>query len=177
MDAKREREPTAMKNPVDVERTSDREVTVRRTIDGPVHLVFEAWTNADLFRRWWVPKSFGVTLLACELDARTGGTYRLVFGHGGSTMDFFGRYLEVTPHARIVWTNEEGGDGGAVTTATFEEKDGKTFVVVRDLYPSKEALDAGAGAMAAMGETLQQLDELVAGLASSVSRGASPPDR
>lgn len=143
------------------ERTSDREITVRRTFDAPARLVFEAWTRAELFRRWWVPKSFGLTLLSCEIDARVGGKYRLVFQHEGSTMDFFGTYLEVVPSSRLVWTNEEGTDGETVTTVTFEENDGATVVVLRDRYASKEALEA-SGATGAMSETLDQLDDLLA---------------
>ncbi len=149
-----------------VERKSDREVVVTRTVDGPAHLVFEAWTKAELFARWWVPKSAGLTLLSCAIDARVGGTYRLVFRHPASEqpMAFFGTYIEVMPHSRLVWTNEEAGEAGAVTTVTFEEKDGKTLVVVRDLYPSKEALDAGIGSTDGMGETFDQLDALLVAL-------------
>jgi uncharacterized protein YndB with AHSA1/START domain len=159
MDARREREPSPMKH-VTVERTSERELVVTRTFDAPARLVFEAWTRAELFKQWWVPKSMGMTLRSIEMDVRTGGRYRLGFGDG---MDFFGRYLEVTPPARLVWTNEESGDAGPVTTVTFEEKNGKTLLVLRELYPSKEALDAaGTGAADAMGETFQQLDELLA---------------
>ena len=143
MDARRESEPTPMKNRTTVERKSERELVVTRTFNGPARIVFEAWTKPELFKRWWVPKSFGMSLLSCEMDVRVGGTYRLVFGLDGSKpMAFFGRYLEVTPHSRLVWTNDEGGDGGAVTTVTFEEKDGKTLLVLHELYPSKEALDA-----------------------------------
>src|SRR5262245_44126818 len=127
MDASRKIDPTPTKNPTTVERKSEREVVVTRTINGPARLVFEAFTRAELFRQWWVPKSFGLTLLSCELDVRVGGGYRLLFAHEGSEgMAFHGRYLEVTPHSRLVWTNDEGGDGGAVTTVTFEEKGGKT---------------------------------------------------
>src|SRR5262245_245621 len=134
MDARRETEPTATKNRTTVERKSEREVVVTRTINGPVRIVFEAWTKPELFKRWWIPKSFGMSLLSCEMDVRTGGTYRLVLSHGGSEpMAFFGRYIEVTPLKRLVWTNEEGGEGGAVTTVTFEENAGKTLVVLRDL--------------------------------------------
>jgi uncharacterized protein YndB with AHSA1/START domain len=159
MDARRESEPSPMKH-VTVERTSERELVVTRTFDAPARLVFEAWTRAELFRRWWLPKSMGMTLRSIEMDVRTGGRYRLGFGNG---MDFFGRYLEVTPPARLVWTNEESGDAGSITTVTFEEKNGKTLLVLRELYPSKEALDAaGTGAADAMGETFQQLDELLA---------------
>src|SRR5262249_46488149 len=159
MDARRQSEPTVTKNPTTVERKSERETVVTRTINGPARIVFEAFTKPELFKRWWVPKSFGLTLLSCELDVRVGGTYRLVFSHNGSDMAFFGRYIEVTPHSRLVWTNDEGGDEGAVTTATFEENAGKTLLVMHDLYPSKEALDAGIGSTGGMGETLDQLDE------------------
>ncbi|HTJ84670.1 MAG TPA: SRPBCC family protein [Polyangiaceae bacterium] len=166
MDTNRESEPKPMKNPTTVDRKSERELVVTRTVDGPARLVFEAWTNPRLLERWWVPKSFGLSLLSCEADARVGGKYRLVFSHGGSTMEFFGRYLEVTPHTRLVWTNDEDKDGGPVTTVTFEEKGGKTLLVVHDLYPSKEALDQAiaSGATSGMPETLDQLNELLTAL-------------
>src|SRR6476646_9719226 len=143
MDARRESEPTPMKNRTKVERKSERELVVTRTFNAPARIVFEAWTKAELFKRWWVPKSFGLTLVSCEMDVRVGGRYRLVFNHAASPqpMEFFGTYIEVTPHSRLVWTNDEGGEGGAVTTVTFEETDGATRVVVHELYPSKEALD------------------------------------
>jgi len=167
MDARRESEPIPMKNRTTVERKSEREIVVTRTINGPARIVFEAWTKPELFERWWVPKSFGLSLLSCELDVRVGGRYRLVFSHEGSEMAFYGRYLEVIPHARLVWTNEEGGDDGAVTTVTFEDQGGKTRVVMHDLHPSKEALDA-SGSTDAMHETFEQLDELVISLGASV---------
>jgi uncharacterized protein YndB with AHSA1/START domain len=152
-----------MKTRTTVERTSEREVVVTRSFDAPARIVFEAWTKPELFKLWWVPKSMGMFLRSCEMDVRVGGRYRLVFGHDASSTDaFFGTYVEVTPHSRLAWTNEEGGDGGSVTTVTFEEKGGRTLVVVRELYPSKEALDAaGTGAAEAMRETFGQLDELL----------------
>lgn len=151
-----------------VQKTSDREVVVTRTFDAPARLVFEAWTKPELFKQWWVPRSMGMTLRSCELDVRTGGTYRLVFGDDpANTMAFFGRYLDVVPDQRIVWTNDEGGDAGSVTTATFEERDGRTLLVLTERYPTKEALDeAGTGAQDAMGETFAQLDVLLAELAT-----------
>ena len=153
----------AAKHRTTVERTSDRELVVTRMFDGPPHLVFEAWRNPELFKRWWVPRSMGMTLESCEMDVRTGGKYRLRFGGG---MDFFGRYIEVTPPSRIVWTNEEGGENGSITTVTFEDKGGRTLLVMSELYPSKEALDAaGTGAADATHETFEQLDELLATLA------------
>jgi uncharacterized protein YndB with AHSA1/START domain len=161
-------EPGPVKNRTTVERTSDREVVVTRTINGPARLVFEAFTRAELFRRWWVPRSMGMTLLSCELDARVGGKYRLVFDHSPEPVAFFGSYVEVQPYSRLAWTNEEGGEGGSVTTVTFEEQGGRTLVVLRESYPSKEALDAaGTGAADAMVETFDQLDELLVALGES----------
>jgi len=165
MDERRDSEATPTKNQTTVERKSDRELVVTRTVNGPARLVFEAWTKADLFRRWWVPKSYGLNLLSCEIDVRVGGQYRLAFLHEGATMEFFGTYLEVVPHSRLVWTNEEGDGGKTITTVTFEEKAGQTLLVVHDLYPSKEAVDSGA--TGALPETLDQLDELLASLGPS----------
>jgi len=169
MDARRESEPTPMKNRTTVERKSERELVVTRTFNGPARIVFEAWTKPELFRQWWVPKSMGMSLLSCEMDVRVGGKYRLEFEP--DAMAFFGTYLEVAPHSRLVWTNEEGGEGGPVTTVTFEEKGGKTLLVVHELHSSKEALDAaGTGAADAMVETFAQLDELLLTLGASVGR-------
>ena len=173
MDASRGSEPTRTTSPATVERKSERELVVTRTINAPARIVFEAFTKAELFKRWWVPKSFGLSLLSCELDVRVGGTYRLVFSHKGSEpMAFHGRYIEVTPHSRLVWTNDEGDDGGAVTTVTLEEKGGKTRLVMHDLYPPTEALDAAiaSGSTSGMPESLEQLDELVVTLVASSGR-------
>ena len=165
MDAKRESE--TMKNHTTVERRSEREMVVTRTVNAPARIVFEAWTRPELFRRWWVPKSMGMSLRSCEMDVRVGGKYRLEFEPDG--MAFFGTYLEVTPHSRLVWSNEEGGERGPVTTVTFEDKGGKTLLVLHELYPSKEALDAaGTGAADAMSETFEQLDALLVILGASV---------
>ena len=158
-------------NRTTVERRSDREVVVTRTFDAPARIVFEAWTNPTLFKQWWVPRSMGMTLRSCELDVRTGGQYRLVFGDDpANPVAFFGKYLDVVPNQRIVWTNEEDGADGSVTTVTFEEKDGKTTLVLSELYPTKEALDAaGTGAQDAMHETFVQLDELLSSLAATAA--------
>ncbi len=166
MDAKRDSEPT--KNRTTVERRSEREVVVTRTFNAPPHIIFEAWTKPELFKQWWAPKSIGMTLQSCELDVRVGGGYRLVFSNG---MAFFGKYLEVTPHSRLVWTNDESGDSGPITTVTFEEKGDKTLLVLRELYPSKDALDAaGTGAAEGLGEMFEQLDELLVTLTASAQR-------
>jgi uncharacterized protein YndB with AHSA1/START domain len=165
MDATRESEPTPMKSRTTVERTSDREVVVTRTFNAPARIVFEAWTTPELFKQWWVPKSMGMALRSCEMDVRVGGTYRLAFEPDG--VAFFGTYREVTRPSRLVWTNEEGGEGGSVTTVTFEERDGKTLLAMNELYPSKEALDAaGTGAADATVETFAQLDDLLVTLSA-----------
>jgi uncharacterized protein YndB with AHSA1/START domain len=160
-----------MKNRTTVERKSERELVATRTFNGPARIVFQAWTTPELFQRWWVPKSFGLTLLSCEADFRVGGRYRLVFSRpeAPEPMAFFGTYLEVTPHSRLVWTNEEGGESGQVTTVTFEERGGQTLVVVQDLYPSKEALDEAiaSGATGALPEQFEALDELLVTLVAS----------
>ena len=166
MDAGTSNQPSPLQDRTSAQRRSERELVVTRTINAPPRLVFEAWTQAELFQRWWVPKSCGLTLLSCELDVRVGGAYRLVFRHPAAPepMAVHGRYLEVTPPSRLVWTNEEAGGNGQVTTVTFEEKDGKTLLVMRDLYPSKEALDeaVSSGSTSGIDETLNQLDELLA---------------
>jgi uncharacterized protein YndB with AHSA1/START domain len=154
-----------VKNSTTVERKSERELVVTRTIDGPQRLVWEAWTRPELFRRWWVPKSAPISLLSCEMDVRIGGSYRLEFSFGGQTMAFFGRYLEVTPCSRLSWTNDEGGEAAAaITTVTLEERDGKTLLTMGDLRPSKEALDAAlaSGSTDGTPETMDQLEALVA---------------
>ena len=164
MDARNESQPMPMKNQTTAERKSDRELVITRTVNGPARIVFEAWTKAELLKQWWVPKSAPLTLLSCEADVRVGGSYRLVFSFQGSEMAFFGTYREVTPHSRLVWTNEEAGDAGQVSTLTLQEKAGKTLVVLHELYPSKEALDAAlaSGSQAGTLETFEQLDEFVA---------------
>ena len=170
MDAGKESES----NPTTVERTSEREMVVRRTFNGPARIVFAAWTTPALLMRWWMPKSIGISFISCEVDARTGGTYRFVFGHPatGQPVAFFGRYIEVTPHARLVWTNDEGGEGGAVTTVTFEERGAETLVVLHDLYPSKEALDEAiaSGNTSGISDQFAQLDALLVTLSAGAGR-------
>jgi len=160
-----------MNNPTAVERKSEREMVVTRTFNAPARLVFEAWATPELIKRWWTPKSFGITFVSCAADVRTGGTYRFVFSHPDfeQPMAFFGRYVEVTPHSRIVWTNEEGSEG-PITTVTFEEQDGKTLLVMSELYPSKEALDealaTGSTGTSGAPEQFELLDEVLSTLVS-----------
>lgn len=165
----RESKPAAMVNPTTVDRKSERELVVTRSFNGPVHIVFEAWTKPELFKRWWVPRSAPMSLLSCEMDVRVGGRYRLVFSMASQTMEFLGKYLEVVACSRLVWTNDEGGETGAITTVTFEEKGGETLVVMHDLYPSKEALDAAIASEStgAPVEQFEQLDELLITLGPS----------
>jgi len=165
MDARRESEPTPVKNRTTVERKSEREFVVTRTFNGPARLVYEAWTKPELLMQWWAPKSMGsgMSLVSCEADVRVGGKYRFVFAN---KMEFFGKYIEVTPHSRLVWTNEEGG-GEVVTTVTFEEKGGKTLLVLNERHPSKEAVDEAIGFGEGLRETFEQLDELLVTVGAS----------
>jgi len=151
-------------NDTTTDRRSERELVVTRVFDAPARIVFEAWTKPELLMRWWAPKSFGITFLSCDLDVRPGGTYKFVFGHpeSGQPMAFVGRYVEVKPHTRLAWTNEESGDG-FVTTVSFEERDGKTQLVLQDLYPSKEALDEAlaSGTVSGYPEQFDELDAVL----------------
>ena len=166
MDAASEEKTPPTKGRTHMERTSGREFVVTRSFAVPAHIVFAAWTRPELFKRWWMPRSVtGVSLISCDLDVRTGGKYRLEFSAGGSeTMAFYGKYLEVVPNERIVWTNDEGEEG-AITTVTFEDQDGKTLLTFHEAYPSSEALEeALQGSAAGLPEQLDQLDELLSGM-------------
>lgn len=174
MDARRDADSMSARNHTTAERKSERELVVTRTFNAPARTVFEAWTRPELLTRWWAPKAFGVSFLSCEADVRVGGRYRFVFAHPASKqpMEFFGRYLEVLPHSRLSWTNDEGGHGGPITTVTFDDKGGKTLLVMCDLHPSKEALDRAiaSGSTNGAGETFGQLDELLVALGTSAGR-------
>ena len=167
MDALRKTEPMP-KWETTTDRRSDREVVVTRTFNAPARIVFDAWTKPELIMKWWTPASFGITFISCEADVRTGGTYRFVMGHPSfdQPMAFHGRYIEVVPPKKIVWTNEEGGEDGSVSTVTFEEKDGKTLLVLTDVYPSKAALDEAmaSGGIGGFPEQFNQLDALLESL-------------
>jgi len=154
--------PERARNPTTVARKSERELVVTRSFDSPARAVFDAWTRPELFKLWWAPRSTGVALSACEIDARTGGGYRITFGDGGSAaMTFFGRYLEVTPPTRLVWTNEESGDA-PLTTVTFEARGERTLLVLSELYRSADRVaDAVAGMQAMTPEQFAQLDEVL----------------
>lgn len=167
MNAQENQGSDTQKNATAVDRRSDRELVTTRTFDAPARLVFQAWTTPSLFQRWWVPKSFGLTLLSYEAEIRVGGKYRLVFSHpeAPEPMAFFGTYREVVQDSRLVWTNEEGGDDHQITTVTFQERDDRTLVEVTDLYPSKEALDEAlaSGSTGALPLQFEQLDQVLAG--------------
>ncbi len=155
--------PGGEQHGMSVERRGDRELVVTRTFNAPPSTAYRAWSQPELFQRWWVPKSAsGISLVSCDMDVLTGGKYRLEFGAGGSdTMAFYGKYLEVVPNERIVWTNDEVEEG-AVTTVTFEDQGGKTLLTFHEIYASKEALEeALQGSATALPEQLEQLDELL----------------
>ena len=153
--------PAGTRRTTSTKRKSSREVAVRRIFDAPARLVFEAWTQPELFRQWWVPKSLGLVLLCLEQDVRVGGGYRLVFDLGEmKTMVCFGTYIDVTALSRLAWTNEESDDA-AVTTVTFEEIYGQTHLTLTERYPTKEALDRHLGSTEGLAEQFAQLDALL----------------
>ncbi|HEX8795035.1 MAG TPA: SRPBCC family protein [Polyangiaceae bacterium] len=160
-----------MKNPTTVERTSDRELVVTRAFNARASIVFDAMTNLELVKRWWAPRSLGVTLFSCEAEVRVGGKYRYVFGKDpAQPMAFSGEYKELVPHSRIVFTQvfePLASAGEAVITITLEERDGKTHMVGRQLFPSKQALDGAvsSGMEKGMRETYDQLDALTSATA------------
>lgn len=145
-----------------IRRKDDRELVVTRTFDATRELVFRAWSEAELFRKWWMPKDAPAKLVGCDMDVRTGGKYRLEFSMGDQTMAFFGKYLEVVPNEKIVWTNDEGEEDGAVTTVTFADQGGRTVLTFHEVYPTRQALDeAMQGAAAGLPTQLDQLEEML----------------
>ena len=152
-----------MPHPTTVDRPTDRQMVITRAFDAAPAAVFAAWTTPETLKRWWTPKSSGMALLSCEIDARPGGRYRFEIGRPGAPpLVFFGRYLEAAANARLVWTNEEGPDG-AVTTLTLEAAGGQTRLTLSETYPTPAALDGAIeGMQAGMTETFAQLDALLA---------------
>ena len=166
----RQTSDSAGKSETIVKRTGDRELVVTRTFNAPAHIVFDAWTKPELLKRWWAPKSFGVSLFECEQDVRVGGAYRFAFGRDPKNPEVFtGRYLEVDPPSRLVLTQLYGwmsDVGDVVVTAAFEESQRRRRLTLRQLFPSKEALEGAraSGMERGMRITLDQLDELVASM-------------
>jgi uncharacterized protein YndB with AHSA1/START domain len=167
----RERKSTesAPMNQTTMQLEADREIIISRTFDGPARIVFDAWTKPELVKRWWAPKG-RATIVSVDADVRVGGKYRYVLkADVGEAFAFSGSYTEITPHSRLVYTQsfEPMADAGsAIITVTFDERDGKTRLVSRELYPSKEAREAAlsSGMEEGMRETMDQLDVLVASL-------------
>jgi uncharacterized protein YndB with AHSA1/START domain len=162
-------------NRTTVERTSDRELVISRTFEARARIVWDAWTRPELLKRWWAPRSLGVTLFSCEVDLRVGGRYRYVFGHTPEhAMAFSGTFTEIVACARLVCTQlfePMASAGEAIVAATFEERDGRTRVVQRALYPSKQSLDGAIASGMEKGAraTFEQLEELVAALGAASS--------
>jgi uncharacterized protein YndB with AHSA1/START domain len=153
-----------------LERRSDRELVLTRTIHGPARLVFDAYTKPELLKRWWAPASMGVSMFSCEIDPRVGGRYRYAYGRDPKQqMAFSGTFTEVVPHERLVCTSlfeQMPAAGEAIVTTTFTERDGKTVVVLHQLFPSKQVMDGAiaAGMENGMRITMDQLEELVVAL-------------
>ena len=158
-----------VKNVTTVERLGARELVVKRKFNATARAVFDAWTQPEFLERWWAPRSRGVTLFSCEADVRVGGRYRYAFGRDPQKpMVFSGTYKEVDAPSRVVCTQvfEQMPAGEAIITATFDERHGKTELVLHQLFPSKEALDGALSSdmEAGMRETFEQLEELVGAL-------------
>lgn len=122
---------------------TDRQILIRREFDAPKHLVFQAWTTPDLIKRWWSGDRGEVTI--AEVDLRVGGRWRYVIAaNGGFEVGFHGEYREIVPNERIVSTEIYEGvpeGGGAVTTTTFTEVDGRTTLAVLTEYESQQVRD------------------------------------
>jgi uncharacterized protein YndB with AHSA1/START domain len=166
-----------LKSRTSLERASDRELVIARTFNGPARIVFDAWTRPEHVSRWWAPQALGVSVVSCDAEVRVGGRYRYVLQpRKGGAIAFSGEYLEVTPHSRLVYTSffeptalgPMEGVPAVVVTVTFDEQDGRTHMVSRELYPSKEVLDGAlaSGMEPGVHATMDQLDELVSSLRS-----------
>ncbi len=174
MNPKKESE-SVPKNQTSMELKGDRGIVITRMFNGPARIVFDAWTRPELVMRWWAPRSRGVSVVGCDAAVSVGGHYRYVLRHdAGTEMAFSGKYIEVTPHSRLVYTHlfeptasgTNPGDPELIITVTFDEHDGKTLVVSHSLCPSKELRDIilASGMEGGMRETMEQLEELVASL-------------
>lgn len=153
-----------------LELRGDREVVITRTFRAGARAVFEAWTRPELVSRWWAPRARGVEIVGCEAEVRPGGRWRYVARKGEHLVAFSGAYQEVEPPSRLVYTSLfEGAPqaGAALVTVTFEERAGATRLVAVERYPSAEVRDAvlASGMEEGMRNSLDQLDELVAGRA------------
>jgi len=170
MDARKSSKPlNRTANQTAMELTSDLEIVITRTFNGPPRIVFEAWTRPELVRRWWAPKALGVSVVSIDADVRVGGRYRYVLqrGDGGGEVAFSGTYREVAPPSRLVYTQAfEPYPDEVIITITLTERDGQTDFVSHELWPSKEIRDMAmsTGMEKGMRMTMDQLDELVASL-------------
>lgn len=153
----------------------DREIVIERTFNAPARIVFDAWSQPELVERWWAPRSRGVAVVQIVATVRTGGSYRYVLSHRDRQFAFSGAYIEVTPPARLVYTQifepaaggAQPGDAEIVVTVTFDERDGRTRVRSHTQCLSAEVRDGiiASGMEHGMRETMEQLEELVGVLA------------
>ncbi len=144
---------------------SDREVLVTRSFNAPRRLVWEAVSKPEHVRQWWGLRSMPMTV--CEIDHRVGGKWRFVVrAPDGSEHAWSGVYNEIHAPERVVNTEVYENIPGAesLVTATFDERDGRTYLTTRMLHKSKENRDGyiHAGAEGGMRETFTRLDELLA---------------
>lgn len=152
-------------NHTSMELVADREIVIALVFRAPARIVFDAWTRPELVRRWWAPRSHRVEVVDCQADVRAGGKYRYLLRKDGRDLGFSGTYREVTPHARLVYTQvfEPVPGSEVIVSVTFDERDGETHLLAHELHPSKEARAAAlaTGMEQGMRESMEQLDELV----------------
>ncbi len=123
---------------------TDREIVMTRVFAAPRNLVFDAWTNPELVRRWLLGPP-GWTMPVCEIDLRVGGAYRFEWlGQDGTVMGMGGVYREIVIPERIVNTqlfDRDWTGGEALGTLLLTEQGGKTTLTNKVLYSSREARD------------------------------------
>jgi uncharacterized protein YndB with AHSA1/START domain len=122
---------------------ADDQILITREFDAPRHLVYEAYTNPELVRRWWHAKRGEMTV--CDIDLQVGGGWRYVMvTPDGMEVAFRGEYREIVPNERLVSTEVFEGmpDAEAVNTLTLAEADGRTTLEILVQHQAKEHRDA-----------------------------------
>ena len=146
---------------------AEDQLLITREFDAPKHLVYKAYTEPDLVRRWWTGERGEMT--TCEIDLRVGGIWRYVMiAHGDFEVAFHGEYREIVPNERIVTTEVYEGmaDAEAVDYITFTEKDGRTTLEMLVQHRNQEDRDAhlNSGMEAGMQESMDRLEQVAASL-------------
>lgn len=117
---------------------SDRTLTIERTFDAPLNLVWQAWTQAEHIARWWGPKGMEPQVVLHEF--KEGGHWKYVTQMpNGGEFSADGIYLQIVPKERIHSTaNFRPMTEGVETLVLLEEKDGKTAFTFHCIHPTAE---------------------------------------